>query len=51
MVSTLPDKKLELVFTKKEVALYLRKQDGAWVVRETVIGGKDSDDKRVVVIG
>jgi hypothetical protein len=51
LVNELPDKKLELIFTKKEILLYLRKQDGVWVPRENVIGGSSNDDKRVIVIG
>ena len=39
MINELSDDKLSVILTKKEVKLYLRKQDDAYVAREIVVGG------------
>lgn len=39
IVDELPDKKLNIILTRKEMNLYLRKQDGHYIAREIVVGG------------
>ncbi|SIP85863.1 Hypothetical protein PACV_148 [Pacmanvirus A23] len=41
IVSELPDKKLNVLFTGKEKTLFFREQNGELVARESVIGGND----------
>lgn len=51
IVSELPDKKLEVLLTKKEVNLYLRKHGNYYVARERIIGGDDTADAHVAARG
>ena len=44
IVNELPDRKIELVFTKKEIDLFLRIQDGQYVAKEIVIGGQSQSE-------
>lgn len=53
IINQIPDKKLNLVLTKKEITLFFRKQDGVWVAAEDVIGGAEepkAERGRVIVI-
>lgn len=52
IVNELPNKKLNVIFTKKEIDLYLRMQDGNYVAKEVIVGGSDggSADARILVI-
>lgn len=53
IVSGLPPEKLPILFTKKEIELYFRPLDGAYIARELVVGGSDSaaDCDEVVIFG
>lgn len=52
LIDGLPRDKLSIIFTKKELDLYLREANGGsgstLIARETIVGG---DDVSVIVIG
>lgn len=50
IINELPDKKLNIILTKKEIDLFLRQQDGYYVAREVIIGGNEKSIGAVIVI-
>jgi len=50
MINELPPESIDVIFSKKEQELFLRKLDGVYIINETVIGGSDEDDGPIVVI-
>jgi propanediol utilization protein len=53
-ISELETKNLEIVFTKKEINLYLReKEPGIYIARETIVGGRqvsEYNDLNAIII-
>lgn len=41
VINEIPSEKLNIILNKKEIDLYLRKQDGLYIPKETVIGGAE----------
>lgn len=41
IIDDIKPKDLEIIFTKKEIELYLRKHDGCYIAREIVVGGDE----------
>jgi hypothetical protein len=50
IVNELPDKKINVIFTGKEISLYFRQQDGCYVAREIIIGGNTSNTNNTVIV-
>ncbi len=51
IVDALQDTQLNIVFTKKEIDLFLRKHDKHYIAREIVVGGSEQTGRaRVIVI-
>jgi len=53
IIDSIPEKKLGMILTKKEVMLFLRERDGHYMAREVVVGGRESTRERppIIVIG
>lgn len=47
IVSELNEKKITTIFTRKEINLYLRQQDGYYIAREVVVGGGDKSGNSI----
>ncbi len=45
IVNEIPDKKLSIVFTKKEIGLFLRKQGNQWIAKDIVVGGHQTNNQ------
>lgn len=52
IVNEIPEKKRVTLFTKKEMNLFLRKQDGLYVARDIVVGGESTQrhDRHPIVV-
>lgn len=52
IVDEIPEKQLNIIFTKKEIDLFLRKHDGHYIAREIVVGGYSENERQpIIVIG
>lgn len=54
-ISELETKNLEIIFTKKEINLYLREREpGIYIAKETIVGGQqisEYNDLSAIIIG
>jgi len=50
IISNIPKKNQNIIFTKHEINLWFRERDGYYTARETIIGGSQSSREQIIVI-
>jgi len=50
IINDISNENRDLLFSKKEISVFLRKKDGLYVAREVIIGGREVNNTPCVVI-
>ena len=50
MVDKLPEKERNVVFTQREIKLFLREIDGHYIANEVVVGGKERYERKPIIV-